>query len=29
MYVDARHNLGHYLEYIWATPEMWKYMGGQ
>lgn len=29
IYVDARQNLGHYLEYIWATPEMWKYMGGR
>ncbi len=26
MYVDARDTIGHYLEYIWATPEMWAYL---
>lgn len=29
MYVDARESLGHYVEYIWATPEMWAFIGGQ
>lgn len=29
MYVDARETLGHYVEYIWATPDMWAYMGGK
>jgi len=28
MYVDALDTLGHYVEFIWATPEMWSYMGG-
>ncbi len=27
VYLDARDSLGHYLEYVWATPEMWGYMG--
>ncbi len=26
MYVDARDTLGHYLEYVWAVPEMWDYI---
>ena len=29
MYVDCRETLGHYVEYIWAIPEMWAFMGGQ
>ena len=29
MYVDCRGTLGHYVEYIWATPEMWAFMGGR
>lgn len=29
MYVDTRSTLGHYLEYIWATPDMWEHMGGK
>ena len=24
VYLDARDTLGHYLEYMWATPEWWK-----
>jgi len=24
LYVDARDTLGHYLEYVWATPEKWS-----
>jgi hypothetical protein len=24
LYVDARDTLGHYLEYVWATPEKWR-----
>jgi hypothetical protein len=24
VYVDARDTLGHYLEYVWATPEKWN-----
>ncbi|HEX4376809.1 MAG TPA: VOC family protein [Steroidobacteraceae bacterium] len=27
MYLDARQTLGHYVEYIWATPHWWKAMG--
>lgn len=27
LYVDARDTLGHYLEYVWATPERWKQIG--
>lgn len=29
LYADARAELGHYVEYIWATPEMWAQMGGR
>jgi hypothetical protein len=25
--LDARESLGHYLEYVWATPEGWKMVG--
>lgn len=25
--VDARKSLGHYLEYVWATPEGWAMVG--
>ncbi len=28
VYLDARDTFGHYLEYLWASPEMWKQMGG-
>jgi len=27
IYIDTRKTLGHYIEYIWALPEMWQYMG--
>jgi glyoxalase/bleomycin resistance protein/dioxygenase superfamily protein len=27
IYLDARESLGHYFEYIWATPEMWTATG--
>ena len=29
IYVDARHLVGHYLEYVWCTPERWTQMGGK
>jgi hypothetical protein len=27
IYLDARQDLGHLLEYVWATPEMWQRLG--
>jgi hypothetical protein len=27
VYVDARATLGHYLEYVWASPEGWEMIG--
>lgn len=27
IYLDARATLGHYLEYVWATPEGWAMQG--
>lgn len=27
VYLDATDYLGHYLEYVWATPERWVQMG--
>jgi len=27
IYLDARKALGHYFEYIWATPEGWEMQG--
>lgn len=27
VYLDARDYVGHYLEYVWATPERWAQMG--
>ena len=27
-YTDARSILGHYVEYVWMTPQMWKTIGG-
>ncbi len=27
-YLDTRPWLGHYTEYVWATPERWTQMGG-
>jgi hypothetical protein len=27
IYLDARESLGHFFEYIWATPEGWEMQG--
>lgn len=27
IYLDARETLGHYIEYVWATPEGWAMQG--
>ena len=27
IYLDARESLGHYFEYVWATPEGWEMTG--
>jgi hypothetical protein len=29
IYADARDTLGHYLEFVWAPPEVWKALGGR
>ena len=29
VYLDARDTLGHYLEYVWMTPERWAQVGGR
>jgi Glyoxalase/Bleomycin resistance protein/Dioxygenase superfamily len=29
LYLDARPFCGHYLEYVWTTPERWIQMGGR
>jgi hypothetical protein len=29
LYLDAREFLGHYLEYVWMTPERWAQVGGR
>ncbi len=29
LYLDARDFLGHYLEYVWMTPERWAQLGGR
>jgi hypothetical protein len=29
LYVDARDLVGHYLEYVWMTPEVWASLGGR
>lgn len=29
VYLDARAVLGHYLEYVWMTDEMWTRIGGR
>jgi hypothetical protein len=29
VYLDARDLLGHYLEYVWMTPERWGQVGGR
>lgn len=27
IYLDARESLGHFFEYVWATPEAWEMTG--
>lgn len=27
IYLDARDTMGHYVEYMWATPEWWQQLG--
>jgi Glyoxalase/Bleomycin resistance protein/Dioxygenase superfamily len=29
VYIDARASLGHYLEYMWMSPELWTASGGK
>lgn len=29
LYLDARKFLGHYLEYVWMTDELWLQLGGR
>jgi hypothetical protein len=29
LYLDARDFVGHYLEYVWMTPERWAQLGGR
>lgn len=29
LYIDARADIGHYLEYVWMTDERWTQMGGK
>lgn len=29
LYLDARDVTGHYLEYVWMTPERWRDIGGK
>lgn len=29
LYLDARGFLGHYLEYVWTTDQVWAQMGGR
>jgi hypothetical protein len=29
IYIDAREFVGHYLEYVWMTPERWTALGGE
>lgn len=29
LYLDARELVGHYLEYVWMTPERWAQLGGR
>jgi hypothetical protein len=28
VYLDARDTIGHYVEYVWMTPEFWTATGG-
>lgn len=29
VYIDSRDSLGHYLEYMWMSEELWAYTGGK
>jgi hypothetical protein len=29
VYLDARDSLGHYVEYMWMSDELWAYTGGK
>ena len=29
VYLDARESLGHYVEYMWMSDELWAYSGGR
>ena len=29
IYIDTRDFVGHYLEYVWMTPERWTALGGE
>jgi hypothetical protein len=29
VYIDSRDSLGHYLEYMWMSDELWAYTGGR
>jgi hypothetical protein len=29
IYIDGREFVGHYLEYVWMTPERWSALGGK
>ncbi|BFM06854.1 hypothetical protein [Halioxenophilus aromaticivorans] len=29
VYLDARDFLGHYIEYVWMTPNRWQQLGGK
>jgi hypothetical protein len=29
LYIDGRELVGHYLEYVWMTPERWAAIGGR
>lgn len=29
VYIDARDSLGHYVEYMWMSPELWEASGGR
>jgi len=29
LYIDGRKLVGHYLEYVWMTPERWSQIGGR
>ena len=29
VYIDSRDSLGHYVEYMWMSEELWAYTGGK